>query len=42
MPLVAFSRKRNHYALGDFLLLFAIEKEADLEAESHKLLQQFA
>ena len=36
-PLVAFRRKRNPYALRAFLLLFAIEKEAEFEAEPHKL-----
>jgi hypothetical protein len=36
--LVAFRRKRNLYALRAFLLLFAIEKEAEFEAEPHKLL----
>ena len=41
-PLVAFRRKRNPYALRAFLLLFAIEKEAEFEAEPHKLPQQFA
>jgi len=41
-PLVAFRRKRKPYALGAFLLLFAIEKEAEFEAEPHKLPQQFA
>ena len=41
-PLVAFRRKRNLYALRAFLLLFAIEKEAEFEAEPHKLPQQFA
>jgi len=41
-PLVAFRRKRNPYALRSFLLLFAIEKEAEFEAEPHKLPQQFA
>ena len=40
-PLVAFRRKRNPYALRAFLLLFAIEKEAEFEAEPHKLHQQF-
>jgi len=30
--LVAFRRKRNLYALRAFLLLFAIEKEAEFEA----------
>jgi len=30
------------YALGAFLLLFAIGKEAEFEAEHHKLPQQFA
>jgi len=35
--LVAFRRKRNPYALRAFLLLFAIEKEAEFEAEPHKL-----
>jgi len=39
--LVAFRRKRNSYALRAFLLLFAIEKEAEIEAEPHKLLRQF-
>jgi hypothetical protein len=39
--LVAFRRKRNPYALRAFLLLFAIEKEAEFEAEPHKLPQQF-
>jgi len=42
MPLVAFRRKRNPYALRAFLLLFAIEKEAEFEAVPHKLPQQFA
>jgi len=42
MPLVAFRRKRNPYASRAFLLLFAIEKEAEFEAEPHKLPQQFA
>jgi hypothetical protein len=37
-PLVAFRRKRNLYDLRAFLLLFAIEKEAEFEAEPHKLL----
>jgi len=41
-PLVAFRRKRNPYDLRAFLLLFAIEKEAEFEAEPHKLPQQFA
>ena len=41
-PLVAFRRKRNPYALRAFLLLFAIEKEAEFEAVPHKLPQQFA
>ena len=41
-PLVAFRRKRNPYALRAFLLLFAIEKEAEFEAEPHKSPQQFA
>jgi len=41
-PLVAFRRKRNPYALGAFLLLFAIEKEAEFEADPHKLPQQFS
>ncbi len=41
-PLVAFRRKRNPYALGAFLLLFAIEKEVEFEAEPHKLPQQFS
>ena len=41
-PLVAFRRKRNPYALRAFLLLFAIEKEAKFEAETHKSPQQFA
>jgi len=40
-PLVAFRRKRNSYASRAFLLLFAIEKEAEFEAEPHKLPQQF-
>jgi len=40
--LVAFHRKRNPYALRAFLLLFAIEKEAEFEAEPHKLPQQFS
>jgi hypothetical protein len=40
-PLVAFRRKRNLYALGAFLLLFAIEKEEEFEAEHHKLPRQF-
>jgi len=40
--LVAFRRKRNPYALRAFLLLFVIEKEAEFEAEPHKLPQQFA
>ena len=37
-PLVAFRRKRNPYTSKAFLLLFAIEKEAEFEAEP----QQFA
>ena len=41
-PLVAFRRKRNPYTLRAFLLLFAIEKEAEFEAEPHKLPQQFS
>jgi hypothetical protein len=41
-PWVAFRRKRNPYASRAFLLLFAIEKEAEFEAEPHKLPQQFA
>ncbi len=41
-PLVAFRRKRNPYALGAFLILFAIEKESEFEAEPHKSPQQFA
>jgi len=40
--LVAFRRKRNPYALRAFLLLFAIEKEAEFDAEPHKLPQQFS
>jgi len=40
--LVAFRRKRNLYTLRAFLLPFAIEKEAEFEAEPHKLPQQFA
>jgi len=39
--LVAFLRKQNPYALRAFLLLFAIEKEAEFEAEPHKLLSNF-
>ncbi len=40
--LVAFRRKRNPYALRAFLILFAIEKESEFEAEPHKLLRQFS
>jgi len=40
--LVAFRRKRNPYASRAFLLLFAIEKEAEFEAEPHKLPKQFS
>ncbi len=41
-PLVAFRRKRKSYALRAFFFFFAIEKEAEFEAEPHKLPQQFA
>ncbi len=41
-PFVVLRRERNLLCLRDFLLLFAIEKEAEFEAEPHKLPQQFA
>jgi len=40
-PFVVLRKERNLYASRAFLLLFAIEKEAEFEAEPHKLPQQF-